>query len=181
MQKPVFENTTVYDSETLIALSETVSRIVRKQTFSVRKAAMLLAGILCCGIGIYCIVSAQQKVLGLCLIPIGLLAGIRSLTVQKLKVWGGKPAESGRDERRFLFLDDGIRLVRGNGSQKGCLYNDIMLHAETETFFLLMQNFQTAFLVRKDGFTEGNPDDFRQFLIKKTACRQFEIADTTDK
>ena len=89
--------------------------------------------------------------------------------------------ENGGEMRHFEFLEGGICVVRPNGSRKGCLYGDIMLHSENETYFLLKQNFQTAFLVRKDGFTNGNVDDFRQFLIKKTACRQFEISDTTEK
>ena len=175
MQKIVFENTTVYGAETVNALSELVGRIVRKQTHFLRKTAMIAAAILCCGVGIICLAASTQQMLGICLILIGVLAGAKGILFKKLKVWGGAPAADG-EVRSFAFLEEGIQMTRSNGIQKGCLYSDIMLHSKTEESFLLMQNFQTGFLLRKDGFTKGSIDDFRAFLVKKTFCRQFEIA-----
>lgn len=175
MRKTVFENTTPYNAETMNALSDLVGCVVRKQTSSIRKNAMLVAAVLCFGTGIFCLAAVSQQVLGVCLILIGALAGAKGILFKKLKVWGGAPAVDG-EVRSFAFLEEGIRMTRSNSTQKGCLYSDIMLHSETEEYFLLMQNFQTGFLLRKDGFTKGSIDDFRAFLVKKTFCRQFEIA-----
>ena len=175
MRNAVFENTTVYSKETMNALSDLVGRVVRKQTHSIRKTAMIAAAVLCCAVGVFCLVASSQQVLGICLLLIGVLAGVRGILFQKLKVWGGPPA-SENEVRSFAFLEEGIQMTRPNGSSKGCLYGDIMLHSETEDYFLLMQNFQTGFLIRKDGFSKGTTNDFREFLVKKTFCRPFEIA-----
>ena len=176
MQKNVFENTTVYDAETTNALFDLASRVVRKQTQSIRKTAMVALGLLCFIIGVLCLTVFTQQVLGICLILVGTLAAAKGILSKQLKVWGGTPAAEG-ETRKFVFLDEGIQMTRSNGSRKGCLYGDIMLHSETEQYFLLMQNLQTGFLIRKDGFSNGTVDDFREFLIKKTFCRQFEIAE----
>ena len=180
MRDTVFENTTVYNKETINALTDLAGRVVLKQTQSIRKAAMIIAGILCCGAGIICLAASSQQVLGICLILIGMLAGTRGILFRKLKVWGGPPAVE-NEVRSFVFLEEGIQMTRSNGSSKGCLYGDIMLHSETEEYFLLMQNFQTGFIVCKDGFSKGTIDEFREFLIKKTFCRQFEIANQPNK
>lgn len=180
MRNTVFKNTTVYNMETVNALSELAGRVVRKQTQSIRKIAMIAAAILCCGAGIFFLAASSQQVLGICLILIGVLASVRGFLFQKLRVWGGSPAAEG-EVRSFVFLEEGIQMTRSNGSSKGCLYGDIMLHSETEEYFLLMQNFQTGFLIRKDGFSKGTIEEFREFLVKKTFCRQFEIVNEPNK
>lgn len=176
MEKTVFENTTVYNTDTMNILSELASRIVRKQTQSIRKTAIIALGILCVIIGILCLTIFAQQVLGLCLILIGIFTAVKGIFSKQLKVWGGTP--TAEDEiRKFVFLDEGIQMTRFDGSRKGCLYSDIMLHSETEQYFILMQNLQTGFLICKDGFAKECIDDFRAFLIKKTFCRQFEIVE----
>ena len=180
MKKTVFENTTCYNDATVTTLFEIMGRAVRRQTSSVRKIAMFAAAILCLVVGIVCFAVANQQTLGICLLLIGLLSATKGFLLKKSKVWGGAPTAGG-EMRSFDFLEEGIQMTRSNGTQKGCLYGDIMLHSETEEYFLLMQNFQTGFLIRKDGFTKGFIDDFRAFLVKKTFCRQFEIADESNK
>ena len=180
MKKTVFENETFYDDATVTILFEIMGRVIRRQTSSVRKIAMFAAAILCLVAGIVCFAVANQQTLGICLLLISFLSAAKGFLFKKSKVWGGVPAVGG-EMRSFAFLEEGIQMIRPNGTQKGCLYGDIMLHSETEEYFLLMQNFQTGFLIRKDGFTKGSIEDFRAFLVKKTFCRQFEIADESNK
>ena len=78
----------------------------------------------------------------------------------------------------FVFTEEGFTTVSRSASMAGtteCKYDMLVRVKESKNLFYLYNNARTAFIVRKDGFTEGTEEDFRLLLRTVVDSKKLRI------
>ena len=82
---------------------------------------------------------------------------------QELAICNGNPPES-----RFEITEDGIDAYYiSSGVKNHVDFSQIRKVIKTKSFYFLITKLKLAYVIKKDGFTKGTPEEFLLFLREK--------------
>ena len=159
----LFENRTTYNKDTYIEFIQ-----FHNKTYSFSYTAYTIFWVFLFIIAIYLSFSSQNRLQGLVL-TLALICFV-TYRIYRPKRIVDKEMKSDKisdnNTNTFIFFDKNFEVTNNNGSFK---FKYFMLHKifETNDFFYLYVNKENAFLVAKDSFTFGTPEDFSKFVKNK--------------
>lgn len=162
-----FEVKTVLNAETLIAYQKMAGRSVLKQRTLVVRGALLLAGLLGLTLSAVALGAAGMTLfvlLGILLSALCLTMGIMWYNYTAGKMAKRTPADF---EQEFFFSEENMAAVAG-GRQLSHSYRDFMTVAESEGYFVLFLDPRSGYILPKNGFLKGKPEEFGAFIAQKT-------------
>lgn len=168
----IFENTTAYDKHALLDLNRVVSRTTQKGRYRFRRIFLLTLGILgiLSGVGLCLIwgeLETSDQVLAVGALIIGILATAEGIFFNRVSAWNSKRMMmKGVSEVQFYFDSQEMRAEVPGREKSSYPYTAFLLAAETADYFVIMIDHRHGFVLKKDGFTKGTADEFRQFLTQ---------------
>ena len=125
--------------------------------------ALIAAGL---GFSIYMLALSGDSAYIFALVMLGLLSLYLVFGCFIMPIMSNKSSSVSSGSNRFTFDEEGIRLGEEDSQQFKRLlrYKSLYRAYETDDWFYIYMFKQSALMVDKSGFSEGNPDDLRELL-----------------
>ncbi len=165
-----FEVKTVLNAEALIAYQKMAGRSVLKKRTLVLRGSLILAGVMGLTLSAVALGAAGMTLfvmLGILLSALCLTMGGMWYNYTAGKMAKKTPADFQQD---FFFGEENMAAVAG-GRQLSHGYGDFMAVAESEGYFVLFLDPRSGYILPKNGFVKGRPEEFGAFIGEKTGKR----------
>lgn len=170
----MFEVTTDYDKQALLAMNKVANRTFRRRRYLIRRAFLLIVGLgsLVSGTLLLMIfekLDAGEKVLAAAALATGCLAIAEGLFLDRLGARASrKQMLAGSSRWTLRFTEEAFTGENAEGVRSTYPYSKIQAAYETSAYFLLQIDLHHCVILDKSGFTQGVPAAFRMFIGNKT-------------
>ena len=128
---------------------------------------MLLAGLLGVGAGLYAIAKIGFSFGPLAAVVLGLVLIVADAKYYQYLAWNNGLRLAKGMEQDFVFEETAV--VASTEIEKVVHnYTAFAALAETDKYFVLYLNKYAGYVLTKEGFLQGKPEDFRAFIQQKT-------------
>ena len=169
-----FENTTEYGKESMGALILVMSKTRQRRKYLFRRIFLTVLGLMgvVCGLMLLMVfdqLTGGEKVITVGSALIGILALVESIFLRRLSVWRStKLLKKGVATRLFHFEEETLETEHPDVEISRYPYSAFAAIYETDGYFVLLLDDIYGMTVAKNGFTSGDPDEFRAFITEKT-------------
>ena len=170
----MFEVVTEYDKKALLAMNRAINRTTGRRRYLFHKIFKIVLGVWCLAAGgllllVFDKLGAAERVITAAAPVIGLWSLISGLFLDRLSARASRKLMIEGDRRWTLrFEENGLSGENRDGVQSAYPYGKIVSIFETREYFLLQVDKRHSVILDKNGFTQGNCEDFRRFISDKT-------------
>ena len=170
----MFEVVTEYDKKALLAMNRIANKTFRRGRCLFHKIFSIMLGLWCLfGGGLLLLIFNEldtgERVIAIAGPVIGALSLFRGLFYNRLSARASrKVMVEGTDRWTLRFGEEGLAGESGDGVGSAYPYSKVRGVYETGEYFLLQIDKLHGVIVDKNGFTQGTPADFREFICQRT-------------
>ena len=167
-----FQNKTIYDRHTLEKLNQSVNWMLTNKARPVNRILSMVIPLAILGSGFYVYQSSGPIPIAIAELVLGLFLLLWTPFFHRFQAWmASKLMLKDAPEYTLDFHEDGYVVssttAHGEPTER-TPYDTIWRLCETSEYFVLILSKHNGYILRKNGFTQGDADSFRSFIQEKT-------------
>lgn len=167
-----FENCTVYDKQALLTLNRLEGKGPQKWSILAQRLVVALVGV---GILPYGVMRMRRGQNGGIALLVGVLCLALAVFHDHVNTWMTKRGMTRGEETNEFLFEDNFFFEKNRVGKMSHRYAEICALYHYRGYFFLVTDKKHTVMLKKSGFLEQSPEQFRAFIEEKTGKKMEDV------